>query len=174
MNKIWASFITTKGPSHSGMGLPACLHVITQLEGHIIAESQPGEGATFTVLLPISEDDGVAADWSAAPTNIALIDDDDGWARFVMNMLNAAGKRVARYTSAQGAAEADLILVDETLAATPIGDVLAELNEAGASDKTVVVAAAMKVERTTDYLQMGVRDVALKPYTPAALAALLV
>jgi GAF domain-containing protein len=174
MDKIWASFITTKGPNHSGMGLPACLHIITQLEGHIIAESQPGQGATFTVLLPISEDDGVAADLSAAPDNIALIDDDDGWARFVMDMLNAAGKRVARYTSAQGAAEADLILVDETLAAAPIGDVLDELHEAGASARTVVVAAAMRVERTTDYLQTGVRDVALKPYTPAALAALLV
>jgi GAF domain-containing protein/two-component sensor histidine kinase len=171
MDKIWASFITTKGPTHSGMGLPACLHIITQLEGHITVESKPGQGATFTILLPASTD--ASADLSTAPTNVALIDDDDAWARFMTNILSAAGKQVTRHTSAAGAAEADLILVDETLTATPIAEVLTDLKKAGATDKTMVVAAAMRVERITEYMQAGVRDVVLKPYTPAELAALL-
>jgi GAF domain-containing protein/CheY-like chemotaxis protein len=170
-DKIWASFITTKGPAHSGMGLPACLHIITQLEGHITVESEPGQGTTFTILLPASTD--ASADLSTAPTNVALIDDDDAWARFMTNILSAAGKQVTRHTSAKGAAEADLILVDETLAATPIAKVLADLKKAGATNKTMVVAAAMRVERITEYMQAGVRDVVLKPYTPAELAALL-
>ncbi|MGD9101125.1 MAG: GAF domain-containing protein [Anaerolineae bacterium] len=173
MDKIWASFITTKGPAHSGMGLPACLHIVTQLEGHITVESEPGQGTTFTLLLPANPDDIAPADLSAAPPNIALIDDDDDWARFAVETLSAAGKEVTRYPSVAGASVADLILVDETVAATPITEVLAGLQEAGAADKTIVVAAAMKVERTTEYMQAGVKDVALKPYTPAQLAALL-
>jgi GAF domain-containing protein len=170
-DKVWASFITTKGPGHSGIGLPACLHIVTQLDGHITLDSRPGQGTTFNLMLPASPD--AAADLSGAPTNIALIDDDDDWARFVTNVLSAAGKKITRYESAQGVAEADLILADETLLATPIGDVLDELQEAGLTDKTIVVATAMKVERTTRYMQTGVRDVALKPYTPAELVSLL-
>ncbi len=171
MDKVWASFVTTKGPGHSGVGLPACLHIVTQLEGNITLDSQPGQGTTFTLQLPASAD--AAADMSAAPASIALIDDDDDWARFVTNVLTAAGKKLVRHTSPEGAAEADLILVDETLLAMPIGDVLLGLRDAGVTDKTIVVATAMKVERTTRYMQAGVRDVALKPYTPAELAALL-
>ena len=171
MDKIWAAFVTTKGPDHNGMGLPACLHIVTQLDGRITADSQPGQGATFTVLLPIGPDVAVA-DLSAAPTKVLLIDD-DAWARFVVDALTAAGKTITRHTTAKGAADADLILLDETLTSTPIANVLTALKAAGAADKTIVVAAAMKVERATGYLQAGVKDVALKPYTSAELAALL-
>ena len=171
MDKIWASFITTKGPSHSGVGLPACLHIITQLEGHIAVESQPGQGTSFAILLPASAE--AAADLSAAPPAISLIDDDDDWARFVTNILTAAGKKVTRYPSAEGATDADLILVDETLTIRPVAEVLADLKDAGAASKTVVLSTAMKVERTTRYMRAGVKDVALKPYTPAELAELL-
>jgi K+-sensing histidine kinase KdpD len=172
MDKIWAPFITTKGPGRTGLGLPACLHITTQLDGHIAADSQPGQGTTFTILLPASSE-AADADMSVAPANISLIDDDDDWAHFVMDALSAAGKSVTRHSTAEGAADADLILVDETLRTAPIADVLAALKDAGAADKTIVVAAAMKVERTTTYLQAGVRDVVLKPYTPGELAALL-
>ena len=172
MDKIWASFITTKGPEHSGMGLPSCLHIVTQLEGHIMAESQPGHGATFTVLLPTGLDESIV-DLAVAPSNVALIDDDDDWARFVVDALGAAGKNVIRYPSAKGAADADLILVDEALTATPVADVLADLKHAGAVGKVIVVAAEARVERATGYMQAGVKDVVLKPYTLAELAAIL-
>jgi signal transduction histidine kinase len=172
LDKMWASFVTTKGPGHAGLGLPACLHVITQLEGRITAESQPGQGTTFTVVLPASPD-VAAADLSAAPDHVALIDDDDDWAQLVTEALTEAGKRVTHHTTAAGAAEADLILVDEILTATPVAEVLAALKAAQVTDKTIVVATAMKVERTTTYLRAGVRDVVAKPYTPQELAALL-
>jgi response regulator of citrate/malate metabolism len=63
--------------------------------------------------------------------------------------------------------------VDEVLVARPLGDVLAAVKEAGVADKTIVVTAAANVERTTSHLQAGVKDVALKPYTPAELASML-
>jgi len=80
---------------------------------------------------------------------------------------------VARQTTAHGAAQADLILVDEALEAAPLADTLAALKTAGAAGKTIVVAAAVKVERTTSYLQAGAKDVVLKPYTPGELVAIL-
>ena len=172
LDAMWASFITTKGDGHVGLGLPACLHIITQLDGHIIADSEPGQGTTFTITLPAAPD--VAnTDLNAAPGSILLIDDDDDWAQFVMYTLAAVGKNVTRQEVVNGAADAGFILVDETLVAKPIADVLADLKAAGAADKTIVVASAMKVERTTAYLQAGVKDVVLKPYTSGELAAIL-
>lgn len=54
--KIWVSFFTTKGNSGgTGLGLPACMQIITQSKGKLWVESQPGEGATFYVWLPVAE-----------------------------------------------------------------------------------------------------------------------
>ena len=52
-DKIWVSFFTTKG-SHggTGLGLSACMEIITQSGGKIWLESEVGEGATFITLLP--------------------------------------------------------------------------------------------------------------------------
>jgi CheY-like chemotaxis protein len=176
MEAIWASFITTKGEEHVGLGLPACLQVIAQLGGRITADSQPGAGATFTILLPATPGDGsgqISDLLSAAPDEILLIDDDDDWAQFVTDTLKAVGRRVTRQETVNGIDDAKLILVDETLMAEPVAEILDRLQAAGVADKTVVVASAMKVERTTAHMQAGIRDVALKPYTPAELAEIL-
>jgi len=180
LDEIWASFITTKGNRHVGLGLPACLHVITQLDGRMTVDSQPGVGTAFIILLPASAEprdaDGPTrlADFlSQVPKNILLIDDDDDWAKFVTESLTAAGQKVTRRTTVNGVATANLILVDEALMATPIADVLAMLKSSGAGDKAILASAAMNVERTTAYLQAGVKDVVLKPYTADELAAIL-
>jgi signal transduction histidine kinase len=173
MEKIWAAFITTKGPGHTGLGLPAALHVITQIDGRITARSEAGQGTTFKVVIPASPS-GEPADLSRAPANVIVIDDDDAWAQFATSELTAAGKQADRQPAANGnVAKADFILVDETLTSAPLPEVLAALKKAGVIGKTVVVASAMNVERITQYLQAGVKDVALKPYTPEELAAIL-
>ena len=80
---------------------------------------------------------------------------------------------MTRRTTVNGVANANLILVDETLMATSIADVLAALKSSGAGDKVILASVAMNVERTTTYLQAGVKDVVLKPYTADELAAIL-
>jgi CheY-like chemotaxis protein/two-component sensor histidine kinase len=172
LDRMWAAFVTTKGGDHAGLGLPACLAVIAQLDGRIAVASQVGRGTTFTILLPASPD-APAADLRSAPGSVLLIDDDDDWARWATNALAAAGKSVTRQIAADKVAQADLILVDEALEAASLADTLAALQVAGAAGKTIVVSAAVKVERTTSYLQAGAKDAVLKPYTPGELAALL-
>jgi signal transduction histidine kinase len=51
--KIWVSFFTTKGDrGGTGLGLSACMQIVNQNNGKIWLESEPGKGATFSVLLP--------------------------------------------------------------------------------------------------------------------------
>ena len=52
-DKIWVSFFTTKGNrGGTGLGLSACMEIISQGGGKIWVESEAGEGATFVILLP--------------------------------------------------------------------------------------------------------------------------
>ncbi|HNT73896.1 MAG TPA: GAF domain-containing protein [Anaerolineae bacterium] len=54
IDKIWVPFYTTKGNrGGTGLGLPACNKIITQLGGKLTLDSMVGEGTTFSVYLPI-------------------------------------------------------------------------------------------------------------------------
>ena len=170
--KVWAAFFTTKSGAHSGLGLPACLHVITQLDGRIVLESDEGRGATATIVLPAA-DRIPRADLSAAPDHVWLIDDDDAWSQFAAETLTAAGKKVTRQTVLGNSSGIDVVLIDETLQEGSIVDAIDAVRAAGLADRTLVVSAAPSVERATAHLQAGVKDVRLKPYTPGELAAIL-
>jgi GAF domain-containing protein len=178
LEKIWAAFYTTKGSKHAGLGLSACLQILRQLEGQISAANVPGGGAMFELLIPVYDGPLPAADLPAGKS-ILLIDDDDdddgdSWSRFVEATLVGAGNTVTRSVDGQvGLHVFDLILVDDVLEAADVRTVLKRLRAAGASGKTLVVASSLRVERTMELMPFGVRDVVLKPYTPAALAELI-
>jgi signal transduction histidine kinase/DNA-binding response OmpR family regulator len=56
MEKIWVSFFTTKGDrGGTGLGLSACMEIISQSNGKIWVESEIGDGATFIILLPAAK-----------------------------------------------------------------------------------------------------------------------
>jgi signal transduction histidine kinase len=55
MEQIFRPFFTTKSEvKGTGLGLSISYGIIKKHHGEIRVESQPGEGATFTVLLPIN------------------------------------------------------------------------------------------------------------------------
>jgi signal transduction histidine kinase/CheY-like chemotaxis protein len=55
INRIFDPFFTTKAPEHgTGLGLSVCFSIVRQHGGEISVESQPGQGARFTVSLPIA------------------------------------------------------------------------------------------------------------------------
>jgi signal transduction histidine kinase len=52
---IYEYFYTTKPPGKgTGLGLPISRDIINNLGGSLSFESEPGEGTTFTVRLPVS------------------------------------------------------------------------------------------------------------------------
>jgi two-component system cell cycle sensor histidine kinase/response regulator CckA len=54
---IFEPFFTTKGGEGrgNGLGLSTVYGIVRQHEGHVSCESEPGQGATFTVFLPVAE-----------------------------------------------------------------------------------------------------------------------
>ncbi len=181
LNNIWIPFMSSRGLDHPGLGLPACLEIISQLHGHIYVTSQPGKGTTFHILLPECADAGQSThvlEKAALPAGMLLIDNDDLWAHFAVTSLTSAGKTLRHELPGNLLkaleAEPKLILVDEALTGKlKIGMLLDQVKQSGLIDRVIILSAALNVERAATYLQMGVKDIALKPYTPGELAQVL-
>ncbi|KOR28243.1 hypothetical protein TI05_17305, partial [Achromatium sp. WMS3] len=63
LDQIFEPFFTTKGAGvGTGLGLAISNQIVEEHQGHIKAESKEGEGATFTIVLPIHSDDDSEAD----------------------------------------------------------------------------------------------------------------
>jgi signal transduction histidine kinase len=161
LDKAWTPFYSTK-PDHQGLGLPAALHVITQLQGQIQIHSEQGSGATVHITLPAAQP--LQAEISGAP-DILLFDDDDAWAQFFLSAVPSAKR-------GQKVSDAALLLIDQNLESADFDALVAEIQKAGLAAKTIVLTAAMDVDQMTRLLRSGIRDVRLKPYSQAEIPAL--
>ena len=57
LERVFQPFFTTK--AHGiGLGLPISRRLVEDHHGHLLVESPPGYGATFTIRLPLNERDG--------------------------------------------------------------------------------------------------------------------
>ncbi len=143
--RVFEPFFTTKTEGKgSGLGL-AQVHGFTQQSGgHVEIVSAPGQGATVTLVLPMSQagqenpstdaaEPGLAA--ADEPGHMLLVEDNDEVASMAAEMLEDLGWRVARVDNAQAALDLveehggiDLVFSDIMLAGGRNGlDLAAEL-----------------------------------------------
>jgi PAS domain S-box-containing protein len=55
--KIFTGFFSTKGYKGTGLGLPVTQKMVKEHDGELSYETQPGQGTTFTLLLPDKQED---------------------------------------------------------------------------------------------------------------------
>jgi len=126
--KIFEPFFTTKPPgAGTGLGLSVIYGLVTEHEGFIDVRSEVGEGTTFDVYLPISEDGAAAAALEreevaavGGSETILLVDDDDSLSqamkrvleRYGYSVLLAADGREALRTFRTRQGEIDLVVSD--------------------------------------------------------------
>jgi PAS domain S-box-containing protein len=127
IDNIFEPFFTTKGLLGTGLGLSTVYGIVQQNKGVVVAESQPGRGATFRVYLP-AQARGVA--WSkeaqSEPTlpgrgeTILVVEDDPGILELSRTMLTNLGYLALTATSPneallreeQFAGRIDLLMTD--------------------------------------------------------------
>jgi two-component system cell cycle sensor histidine kinase/response regulator CckA len=128
--KIFEPFFTTKAHGRgTGLGLAAVYGTVKQLDGYIEVDSQPGDGSTFTIYLPKTEQAALADHRTPAAMSpvghetILLVEDEPGVRAFVKLTLQRFGYRVLEADSAEAAvaiikrheAAIDLLLTDVVL-----------------------------------------------------------
>jgi PAS domain S-box-containing protein len=97
---IFEPFFTTKGEQGTGLGLATVYGIVAQSGGHLVLDTAPGSGSTFSVYLPLSADELPIADIALVPAHvegmerILLIDDDPAVLTIVSSMLTNRGYEI--------------------------------------------------------------------------------
>lgn len=184
--RIFEPFFTTKEPGKgTGLGLATVFGIVKQHQGWITADSEPGHGATFQVLLPIHagvSSDRVPVAERAKPrggTETVLLVEDAPEVRMVMRevlgshgykVLEAAdGVEAVEIWREQGGAVA-LLLTDLVMPGGLSGLELAGRLRADQRGLKVILSSGYSAEIAGRELQLSEGEHFLqKPFTPREL-----
>src|SRR5690606_5891015 len=187
LSQIFEPFFTTKRVGEgTGLGLPTVQGIVTQSRGVIQVESEPGNGTTFTVLLPVSDPPvrtqpmrGARIGGEDRSARVLVVDDEELVREVVARSLEAAGFRVHRARHGAEALEViaqvtepiDIIVSDvvmPVMGGRELGRRLAELRP----DLPVIWMSGHPREALTDLTSDSPdRPYLQKPVTPDYLVA---
>jgi CheY-like chemotaxis protein len=97
---IFEPFFTTKGDEGTGLGLATVYGIVAQSGGQLVLDSEPGQGSTFSVYLPLSAEELPFPEVAPPPERaegtetILLVDDDPTVLTIVSAMLANRGYEI--------------------------------------------------------------------------------
>jgi CheY-like chemotaxis protein len=177
IERIFDPYFTTKDKGEgTGLGLAVVQGIVKTHNGGITAESRPGEGTTFHVLLPVIEvepeaEREPAAGLSMGRERVLLVDDENDLVEIGRLMLERLGYSVATRTSSIEALELfksdpnkfQLVITDMTMP-NMTGDLLAQKLLELRPDLPVILCTGYS-ERMTEVRarDMGIKAFLMKP-----------
>lgn len=185
LDRIFDPFFTTKKTGEgTGMGLSVVHGIVKAMNGTITADSEPGQGSTFKVYLPVIEkkSEPQASDVEAVPTGnerILFIDDEPALAEIGKQTLESLGYDVTTRTSSIEALDLfktrpdkfDLVITDMTMP-NMTGDILAgELIRIRPEILVILCTGYSAKVNEQQAMAMGIRAFVWKPVMTREIAA---
>jgi PAS domain S-box-containing protein len=185
ITRIFEPYFTTKDKGEgTGMGLAVVHGIAKDHGGDVKVFSQPGEGSTFEIILPMIEEEHIAE--TAEPAQlfhtghetILLVDDEEILIEIGKDILERLGYRVITYTSSSKALEDfkaqpgnyDIVITDMTMPKMT-GDKLAHEIKKIRKDIPIILCTGFS-ENISQYdaRKMDISECLMKPVTVEALA----
>ena len=188
MGRIFEPFFTTKDIGKgTGLGLATVYGIVKQHEGWLEVNSEPGNGSTFDVFLPASDQAPAFAKTEAPPAGpvaggsetILIVEDEPVLRNMARDILEECGYRILEASSGrealavwnQRANEIDLLLTDMVMPDGISGADLVEKLQAGQPRLKVVFTSGYTANEVNQKMLARTRASFLaKPYTHAELA----
>ncbi|MBI2766849.1 MAG: PAS domain-containing protein [Chloroflexi bacterium] len=178
--RIFEPFYTTQGGT--GLGLSLSYSMVASHNGRIEVEAHPGDGARFTVRIPLRAEPAAQPPELAAPRamRFLVVDDDASVRNVCRRLITSMGHECVTSTGSRGAAEAaatgdfDVVLCDYRLSGETANDVLAAFEHTAPQliERTVLVTGATTDPGVIDLVERRKIRVLPKPYGSEDIAAL--
>ena len=176
--KIFDPFVTTKGSAGTGLGLSISYGIIREHGGLITAESLPGQGATFTIDLPVGSAGAAAAE--TGPTvnldgkRILIVEHDQAVQKILLEHLEPTGCTALTVARADEARQhlrdgIDLVVADFNLDGVDWLELLSQVAARGTAvgHRFIFITAGPVGEEADKALRNAGAALLYKPFTGA-------
>lgn len=174
MKRIFEPFFSTKKEKGTGLGLASVYGLVKKFNGSIEVESEEGIGTTFTIMLPVTEDDQnksiVREDSFVGSGKILIVDDEDSMRNVIAHLLTKFGYSVVSVSSGVDALKAiyntefDLIIVDMIMPIMSGKDLFYKLKEQNINIPVILSSGFSENSDIEEMKKDGLNALIKKPY----------
>jgi PAS domain S-box-containing protein len=179
--RVFEPFFSTKERGH-GLGLAACLGIVSAHGGAVLVESEPGRGSCFSVLLPASQDAPAPGPRptparAGRPCKVLVVDDEALVRAQLRRSLELRGYVVVEAAdgrsglAAVAAERPDVVILDMTMPDIDGAEVLLRLRAGGSRVPVIISSGYLDVSVELRLPRGQFQGFLAKPYGASDLGA---